>query len=180
MINEHFNVPSMEPNSQTIWCMFLRLKCPSKAPKWAYPPGQPHPVDSVHTINIGSYDDRNNHPPALYEPRHVKTNKMSVHPAKTQISLGIRPVSSEFSLSAWRNLGSWATQRAHSEDSDQTGRMSRLIWVFAGRTLILLVLSCRGSYVLLFEPVQVKTYLNDMCEKSSQSSLSAPEESVST
>ena len=27
-----------------------------------------------------------------YEPRHDKTNKMSVHPAKTQISLGIRPV----------------------------------------------------------------------------------------
>ena len=27
-----------------------------------------------------------------YEPRHDKTNKMSVHPAKTQISLGICPV----------------------------------------------------------------------------------------
>ena len=25
-----------------------------------------------------------------YEPRHDKTNKMSVRPAKTQISLGIR------------------------------------------------------------------------------------------
>ena len=35
--------------------------------------------------------------------------------------------------------------RADSEDSDQTGRMPRLIWVFARRTLILLVLSCRGS-----------------------------------
>ena len=35
---------------------------------------------------------------------------------------------------------------ADSEDSDQTGRMPRLIWVFAGRTLTLLVLSCRGSY----------------------------------
>ena len=28
----------------------------------------------------------------LYEPRHDKTNKMNVRPAKTQISLGIRPV----------------------------------------------------------------------------------------
>ena len=28
--------------------------------------------------------------------------------------------------------------------SDQTGRMPRLIWVFAGRTLTLLVLSCRS------------------------------------
>ena len=28
----------------------------------------------------------------LFEPRHDKTNKVSVRPAKTQISLGIRPV----------------------------------------------------------------------------------------
>ena len=81
-----------------------------------------------------------------YEPRHDKTNKMSVRPVKTQISLGIRPVWSESSLSAWRKLGSLATHWAHCEDSDQTGWMPRLIWVFAGRTLILLVLSCRGSY----------------------------------
>ena len=31
-------------------------------------------------------------PHPQYEPRHDKTNKMSVCPAKTQISLGIRPV----------------------------------------------------------------------------------------
>ena len=69
-----------------------------------------------------------------HEPRHDKTNKMSVCPAKIQISLSIRPVWSESSLSAWRNLGSLATHYAHSEDSDQTGRMPRLIWVFAGRS----------------------------------------------
>ena len=34
----------------------------------------------------------------LNELRHDKTNKMSVHPAKTQISLGIRPVWSASSL----------------------------------------------------------------------------------
>ena len=28
----------------------------------------------------------------IFEPRHDKTNKMSVHPAKTQVSQGIRPV----------------------------------------------------------------------------------------
>ena len=39
---------------------------------------------------------------------------------------------------------------ANSEDSDQTGRMPRLIWVFAGRTLPLLVLSWRGSFLRLF------------------------------
>ena len=35
-----------------------------------------------------------------YEPSHDKTNKMTVRPAKTQISLGIRPVWSESSLCA--------------------------------------------------------------------------------
>ena len=33
-----------------------------------------------------------------YEPRHDKTNKMSFRLAKTQISLGIRPVWSVFAL----------------------------------------------------------------------------------
>ena len=60
------------------------------------------------------------------ELRHDKTNKVSVCPAKTQISLGIRPVWSESSLSAWRNLGPSATHWAHSVDSDQTGWMPRL------------------------------------------------------
>ena len=64
----------------------------------------------------------------------TKPTKWHVRPAKTQISLGIRPVWSESSLSAWRKLGSLATHWAHSEDSDQTGRMPRLIWVFAGHT----------------------------------------------
>ena len=51
------------------------------------------------------------------------------------------------SLSAWRKLGSLATHWAHNEDSGQSGRLSRLIWVFAGRIVILLVLSWGGSYV---------------------------------
>ena len=77
----------------------------------------------------------------------TKPTKWHVRPAKTQISLGIRPVSSESSLSTWRKLGSLATHWAHSEDSNQTGRMPRLIWVFAGSTLVLLVLSWGGSFV---------------------------------
>ena len=76
----------------------------------------------------------------------TKPTKWSVRSAKTQISLGICPVWSESSLSAWRKLGSIATHWAHSEDSDQTGRMPRLIWVFAGRSVILLVLSWSGSF----------------------------------
>ena len=79
------------------------------------------------------------------ELRYDQTNKVSVRPVKTQIILGIRPVWSESSLTAWRKLGALAIQWAHSEVSDQTGRMPRLIWVFGGHTLILLVLSCRGS-----------------------------------
>ena len=64
----------------------------------------------------------------------TKPTKWHMGPAKTQTSLGIHPVWSESSLSAWRIIGSLATHWAGSEDSDQTGRMSRLIWVFAGRT----------------------------------------------
>ena len=75
----------------------------------------------------------------------TKQTKWHVHPAKTQISLSVRPVWSESSLSACRNLVSWASHWAQSEDSDQTGWMPRLIWVFAGRTVILLVLSWGGS-----------------------------------
>ena len=71
-----------------------------------------------------------------------------VYPAKTQISLGIHPVWSESSLySQWVAKGPMFLH-ADSKDSDQTGRMPRLIWIFAGCTLILLVLSCRGSYVI--------------------------------
>ena len=63
-----------------------------------------------------------------------KPMKSPVSPAKTQISLGIRLVWSKSSLSAWRNLGSLAIHWAHTKDYDQTGRMPRLSWVFAGRT----------------------------------------------
>ena len=52
----------------------------------------------------------------LKEPLHDKINKMTCAPAKTQISLFIRQVWSVSSLSPWRNLGSLATQLAHSED----------------------------------------------------------------
>ena len=83
---------------------------------------------------------------SLNEPRHDKTNKMSVRPAKTQISLGIRPVWSESSLCAQWVAKDPRFLHADSEDSDQTGRMPRLIWVFAGRTLTLLVLSRGSSY----------------------------------
>ena len=74
---------------------------------------------------------------AIIEPRHNKTNNVSVCPAKTQISLGIRPVWSESSLCARGVAKDPMFLHADSEDSDQTGRIPRLIWVFAGRTVTL-------------------------------------------
>ena len=80
---------------------------------------------------------------AVYNLRHwykylcrlmTKPTKRHMRPAKTQTSLGIRPVWSESSLSAWRKFRSLAIHWVHSEDSDQTGRMPRLIWGFAGHT----------------------------------------------
>ena len=68
------------------------------------------------------------------EPPHVKTNKMTVHTAKTQISLGICPVWSESSLCAEWVAKDPSFLHADSEDSDQTGRMPSLIWVFARQT----------------------------------------------
>ena len=73
----------------------------------------------------------------------TKPTKWPARPAKTRISLGVRPVRSESSLSesslsAWRQLGLLATHWTHSEDTDLIGRMSRLSWVFAG---------CTGDFV---------------------------------
>ena len=88
----------------------------------------------------------------------ITPTKWHVRPAKTQISLGICPVWSEYSLSAWRKLGSLATHWAHSEDSDPTGRMPKLIWVVAERELILLVLQCHGSNTYLYMGLDHSSY----------------------
>ena len=80
---------------------------------------------------------------------------MTVRPAKTQISLGIRPVRSESSLSAWRNPRPLATHWVHSEYSDQSRWMPRLIRVFAGRRVALLVSSCHGSFCDKIFPLRV-------------------------
>ena len=52
--------------------------------------------------------------------RMTKLTKWPVRPAKTQISLGIRPLWSESSLSAWRNIGPLTTYWVHSGNSDQS------------------------------------------------------------
>ena len=64
----------------------------------------------------------------------TKPSKWYMHPAKTHISLGIRPIWSESSLCTQWVAKDPSFLHADSEDSDQTGRMPRLIWVVAGRT----------------------------------------------
>ena len=81
-----------------------------------------------------------------FEPPRDKTNKMTVRPAKTQISLGIRPVCSESSLSAWRKLGFLATHWAHSETLIRLGGCPGWSESSQGAHAILLVLSWGGSY----------------------------------
>ena len=66
--------------------------------------------------------------------RMTKPTKWHVRPMKTQISLGIRPVWSESLLCAQWIAKDPSFLHADSEDYDQTGWMSRLIWVFPGRT----------------------------------------------
>ena len=82
----------------------------------------------------------------------TKLTTWPVRPVKTQISLCIRPVWSESSLCHQCVAKDPRFLPADSEESDQTGRMPRLIWVFAGRTVILLVLSCVGSFVSRSSP----------------------------
>ena len=58
----------------------------------------------------------------------------SVRPAQIQIRLRIRAVWSEPSLGAFGIAKDERFRHADNEDSDQTARMRRLIWVFDGRT----------------------------------------------
>ena len=72
---------------------------------------------------------------SLFEPRHDKTNNVAVRPAKTWISLGIRQIWSESLLCTQWVAKDPSFLHADSEDSDQTGWMPRLIWVFAESTV---------------------------------------------
>ena len=74
-----------------------------------------------------------------------QNQKMAYAPSQDRSAWPVWP---ESSLAAWRKLGSLASHWARSEDSDQTGRMPRLIGVFAGHTVILLVLPWGGSLII--------------------------------
>ena len=72
---------------------------------------------------------------------------------RRQISLGIRPVWSESSLSAWRKLGSLATHWAHTHFVGFV--MSWLIWYLSGHRI--LMLKCEWIHMKLHFRFQ-KTY----------------------
>ena len=78
--------------------------------------------------------------------RHTtKPTKWYVPSAKTQISLGIRPFWSESSLCTQWVAKDPSFFHVDSEESGQTGRMPRLIWVFAGRTCHFVGFVMRGA-----------------------------------
>ena len=81
----------------------------------------------------------------------IRTAILSIYHMSHNITKPTKWLYAQWRLrSARRNLGSLATHWAHSEESERTGRMSRLICVFAGRTLILMIFSCRGSHIANF------------------------------
>ena len=83
------------------------------------------------------------------ELQQDKTNKMTCAPDSDRHG---------HLLASWRHLGSLATHWPHSEDYDQTGRMPRLIWVFAGHTYHLVgfvMLWLLYSYQKMLRPVSV-------------------------
>ena len=75
----------------------------------------------------------------------TKPTKWSVRPAKTQISLGIRPVWSELELSAWRKLGPKLPTERKAKTLIRLGGCPGWSESSLGTKVILLVLSCGGS-----------------------------------
>ena len=57
----------------------------------------------------------------LNEPPHDKTNKMACAPSEDSDQPGHPPSLIRIFAVAWRKRGSLATNRAHSQNSDQTG-----------------------------------------------------------
>ena len=80
----------------------------------------------------------------IFEPPHDKTNRMACAPSEYSDQPGHPP--SLISVFAVHMKKTWVLRYPSSAQRRLiTGRMPRLIWVFAGRTVILLVLSWGGS-----------------------------------
>ena len=98
------------------------------------------------------------------EPPHDKTTKW-LRPAKTQICLGIRPVWSESSLRAQWVPKDQSFLHVDSEDSDQTGRMPRLIWLshFVGFVMRQLKSSLNHIQVSKIKIIPITIYMFYCC-----------------
>ena len=103
----------------------------------------------------------------LYESPRDKTSEVTVHPAKTQISLGIRPVWSESSLCAEWVAKDLSFLHVNNEDSDQTGRIPRLIlslrWAhshFVGFVMRRLIYTSNDILFLCYCNTTVETTVN--------------------
>ena len=118
----------MEPVHTTLWCPLWKLARKAR--------NSVSLIRQQNTWVVVNFHVQNNAASchSKFEPPHDKTNKRTVHPAKTQHSLGIHPVWSEPSLCAQWVAKDPSFLHADNADSDQTGRMPRPIWVFAGRT----------------------------------------------
>ena len=84
----------------------------------------------------------------INEPDMTKPTKWVCAQRRLRSAWASPPLWSESSRCAQWVAKDSSFHHVGSEDSDQTGQMPRLIWVFAGRTLNLLVLSYRGSNLL--------------------------------
>ena len=98
-----------------------------------------------------------------YEPWHDKTNKMSVRPVKTQISLDIRPVWSEFAVhsvgSSGPKVSSCRQQRLWSDWAGAQANLS-LRWVHTGFVMSRLI--CTLTQMIFFQ-WQLSQYLHCKC-----------------
>ena len=81
----------------------------------------------------------------------TKPTKWPARPAKTQISLGICPVWLESSLSAWRSIGPLATHWAQAKTLIRLDGCPSWSESSLGAPVILLVLSCGGSFKYGYE-----------------------------
>ena len=106
---------------------------------------------STHNIYAASWQNQHNE---LCAQRRLRSTWASAQ-------------SDQSSLSEWRNIGSSATHWAHCEDSDQTGQMPRLIWVFSGVTyhfvgFIMRQLICFHGEILKIIP-KLSSNIHSMC-----------------
>ena len=118
--------------------LYIKIFKKKKMHKW-------HPLNENGLAQIERIVESTKHKRVNIWTAACQNQQNDVCPAKTQISLGIRPVWSESSLCAWRKLRV-LSYPSSAQRTDQTEQMPRLIWVFAWRTVILLVLSWGGLF----------------------------------